>query len=140
MAHSGHGATIAFGTTSGFTPAITRVSAISRSRGAIDVTNHATTNQKEWIPEDLWDVDELVVDYQYDQSAATYAPIAGASETITLTWGLKTGETAGATFAGTGFLTNESSGDQVAASTDPIIGSVTIKYDGQTEAAYAAGS
>lgn len=138
MADTGNTAAIAFGTTTGFTPAVLSIELPEETREALEDTDLATTGQKTYVPDDLREPGESPVTIYWDQSASTFPPISTAAETITVTFPLKAGEGTAATFAGTGFLIR--SKGPVVQNGELMQADFTIKWDGKTDTAYTAGS
>lgn len=139
MSQTLHGTTIAFAT-SGFTASVTRINGTSMSRGAVEDTDLSTTGQMTFIPADLVDAGEFGLEFHWDQSFSTFPPISAAAETVTISFPLKSGESTKATLAGSGFVTAAKGGDAIAGQTDTAKGTMTVKWDGKTDAAYTAGS
>lgn len=139
MADTGHGTTIAFATTTGFTPAVLEIELPEFAREALeDTVLNQTGGKKTYIPDDLYDPGETRVRFQWDQSAGTFPPISAAAESITVTFGLKSGESTAATLAGTGFLIN--SGGVSVVQGEIMEGEFVIKWDGKTGPTFTAGS
>lgn len=136
------GTTITFGT-SGFTASYEEIDAGEDTRSPIEVTDLASTNQKEFMPEDLIDPGETTAIFQWNQSFGTFPPITAARETVTITYPLKTGESTAAKVAGTAFLTRRR-GPVARIGAEIMRGEFTLKWDGGhnsgTEKAYTAGS
>jgi len=137
MADTGNSATIAFGTSS-FVANIYSIGGTSQTREALEDSHLGTTNQKTYIPTDLYEPGEFEIEFEWDQSFSVFPPIDGAPETITVTFPLKSGEGTAATLAGSGFITEVSGPDVENGSI--MRGTATIKWDGKTEVAYTAGS
>jgi len=124
---SGHGATLAFGTTTTFSPGYTTIGGFEASRESLDTSTLATTGARTKIGGDLYDVGGQTHSYLIDPTLllATEAGAiddllfdAGAvsvSETITITLAI------GGSFAGsghvTGFALEDLSTDQLIAAT-----------------------
>jgi len=108
-AQLGTGITIAFTTSTGFTPRILGVifSAISR---AVIPNHDMESGHMDKSPGKIPDWGSVDVEYEQDQNAietASGPPIAADEETVTFQWPLKGAEvTAGATLVGVGFLSN----------------------------------
>lgn len=137
MADTGNGTTISFGT-SGFTADFTEIDAGEQTRPSIDDSHLGTTDQETAIPGDLYNPGEITGIFHWDQSASTFPPIDGAAETVTITYPLLSGETVNATYAGTGFVTRAKG--PVARNNELMMGEITVKWDGKTDAAFTAGS
>lgn len=138
MADTGNTSTIAFGTTSGFTPDVTIIGGLEQSREALEDTLLSTTGEKTYIPDDLIEPGQLTCTYYYNQSETAFAPIGAAAETITITFPLKSGEGTAATLAGTGFLVNHKSADLQ--NGELMMGEFTVQFDGKTGPTFTAGS
>jgi|SRR3990167_9768514 len=130
---SGHGITVVFATT-GFTATLLSVDVDGISRAAHD-TSHlglAATAAGTWgnmtfLPSDLVDPGTITLNCHANtsQDAAHRPPIGGTyvMETITLTWPLKAGGAAAATWVGTGFCTESS----VNFNESPVVYSIKFK-------------
>jgi hypothetical protein len=124
MATLGFGSSITF--SSGFCAAITDVKIGGLSREAVDVTSFASAGgYKEFIPSSLIDAGSLDVELNYDNDVAP--PIAGAVETITVTFPLKTGESTAANISCSGFMTDS---EESVPMDDKLSQSITIKFTG----------
>lgn len=130
----GTGTTIAFGTSS-FTANIRSISADGISRAVIDKTHMGSTTSMRKRPGKLVDPGELTVEFELDPDAQP--PIAGAPETITITFPIPTGSTNGATLAGEGFVSEWSWNDPLE---DDMTASMTIVWTGATGPAWTDAS
>lgn len=92
----GTGTTIGFGTSS-FTAEITNVGLDGITRPSID-TSHMSSTERTFIPGDLVDHGSVQVDINFDPD--DQPPIAGAAETVTITF------PSGATLVGSAFCTD----------------------------------
>ena len=137
MADTGNGTTIAFGT-SGFTANVYSISGSAQTREALESSHLGTTSFKEYIVDDLVEPGEFEIEFEWDQSFATFPPISAAAETITITYPLKSGEVTNATLAGTGFLISTTG--PTATNGEIMRGMATVKFDGQTGPTYTAGA
>lgn len=119
------GLTVTFGTTS-YTANIVSARWTGISRGAVDTTHLGTTTAKSYTPFDLFDPGELEMGIQFDID--DYPPIDQAAETITVTAPIASGESAGGTWAATGFVT----GFEWGGSTEENLmdATVTVKFSG----------
>jgi hypothetical protein len=104
----GHGATLTLGTHTWDTAALIKsISFDAIARQALETTHLATANGRTFMPEDLPDYGSLTVEfYHIDAIAPPYA----AAETVTVTYPIGTGQSAGATIACSGFLTEYTPG------------------------------
>jgi len=141
LGRSGHGASIVFGTT-GWTGIIHKITGLHRTRGKIEITalNLAVNSEKQYIPEDLIDCDEITIDYEFNPSASTQTPLTSAPETITITAPMRSGESTAATLAGSGFATDDKHGDYERGSSNPMMGQLKFQFDGLTGPVLTAGS
>jgi hypothetical protein len=99
---TGHGASISFGTSSeAFN--WTAVKPPKETREPIG-TEHLASTKMTKMPGDLSDYDTCTVEFQFD-SEANLPTTDTAAQTITITWPQSTGQTAPATYAGTGMIT-----------------------------------
>lgn len=123
-AYDGHGTTITFGTT-GYSAGIISVDGPGIERESIDATLMSTTTAKAYIVASLYDGGNLELTVEHDP--AIDAPIANATETITINWG-GTG-TGNWSFSGfcTGYKPGASIGERMTASmTVKVTGAVTM--------------
>lgn len=126
MADIGDGATINFGTSS-FSASWKSLQHVGVARQVIETTHLGTSNAKTFMPGDLYDPGEITGTLSYNPN--TQPPIAGAAETITLTFPIPTGSNTGATMACTGFVT---SFDEPTLENDTeMIANVSIKLSGE---------
>ena len=105
---TGHGATIAFTTSSTFTPLIVSIDGAEESRPRLDTSHLGTTNVRTFIPGDLRELSTFTVTVLADPATAAdmNVPFVATPETITITLGKTVAaSSSGATYAGTGFIT-----------------------------------
>lgn len=133
---SGHGATLAFGTTTTFSPGYTSLGGFEATRETLDTSGLATTGVRTKIGGDLYDLGEQTHSYLVDPATlatteansiddilfvggtGSAAPLG--AETITLTL------SGGASFAGSGYVTGFAI-EEIA--TDQLIAaSITTQY------------
>lgn len=98
-ADNGTGATIAFGTTTTYTPLVRSIDFDGIERVAIRTSSLGTTTAHTYIPGDLYDGGEVTLEVLHDESEAHLVPILGAAENITITF------PGGDTYAFSGFVT-----------------------------------
>jgi len=125
MADTGTGTTIAFGTSS-YSTEILSISGNDITREDIDVTHMGSTNYREFIPGDLVDGGTIEMEILLDPD--DQPPIAGAAETITITFPIPSGSSNGATLAFTGYINAWS---WTAPLEETMSGTITIKIDGK---------
>lgn len=131
-----NGTTVTFGT-SAFAANVRRINSAAMTREAIETSHLGTTGQRTKIPGALVDPGQTEVEIEWNQSFSTFPPISAVPESITITYPLKTGETAHATEAGTGFLL-ESQGPTCEDGA-LMVGRYVICWDGLTDRTYTAG-
>lgn len=104
----GRGATLVLGTSTWDTAALLKtISFDAITRASLETTNLATANARTFMPEDLPDYGSLTAEFFHiDAIAPPYA----AAETITLTYPVGSGQSAGATIACSGFLVDYTPG------------------------------
>lgn len=102
----GFGTTITF--SSGFMAKITNVAISGISRNAHDSSNMASTNGwRTFVPGDLKSPGTVAVDLLFDKNnAGLKTNIAGAAETITITFPTHAGGSSGGSWAASGFMTS----------------------------------
>ncbi len=137
MADVGTGATIAFTTTSGYTPQILDITHNDISRVVIDTSHMGLTagSERTKIPGDLFDAGDLDVEILFDPSAQP--PITIAPETITLTFPLEAGKAVAAKVVGTGWVSNWRFGVPFE---DRMTATFTITWNGLTGPEWSASS
>ncbi len=138
MPDTGNTASLAFGTTTGFTPSLVSIECPEEVREALEDTDLAVVGAKTSVPDHLYEPGESPCVMYWDQSAGTFPPIDADPETITVTFPLKAGEITAATLAGTGFLTRRKG--PIVQNGELMRGEFTIKWDGKTGPTYTAGS
>lgn len=129
----GHGTTIAWGTSS-VTATLLDVSNLGEARAVIDVTSMSSPTEAA-VSGHVQAVDEKImgikthgpieVDILYDPGVEL--PINAPSETITVTFPIRAGETTGTTWAGTGWLSEVTRTITVA---DKMMSTATIQRTG----------
>ena len=124
-------------TISGWSGTVIRFQCPEFTREALEDTDIATSNQKTFVPDDLYDPGELEIEFFWDQSATNFPPIGGAAESVSLAFPLKSGEVTNATLAGTAFVVSSTGPEVVNGSL--MRGTMRWKFDGKTEVAYTAG-
>lgn len=134
---TGHGATIAFGTSSIAWNWLTIMPG-ERTRPAVETTHLASTAPT-FMAGDLQDSGECTLTFQWDpHGTATKYATTTTEETVTITWPTAPGGSAGATLAGTGLVTRvkfpEFQTNQIQT------GEMTVKWTGSTPPALTAGS
>ena len=130
---SGHGSTLAFGTSTAFSPGYVSIGGFEASRETLDTSTLATTGARTKIEGDLFDVGAQTHPYLFDPAALGAAEANGidtllfdtgdaaASETITITLN------GGATVAGSGHVSGFALDDLA---TDAIIAaSITTQFN-----------
>lgn len=103
MADLGTGITIVFGT-SAFSAELLSINGTGATRGEYETTNMATTGDKTFSPMKLAEQGTIDMEWAFDPDAQP--PIAGAAETVTITFPLPAGGLTSATLAGSGFITS----------------------------------
>ena len=125
------GSTVTFGT-SNWTANLIGISVNGVTRNTVQTSHMGTTNAHTFSPTKLVDWGELVLECLFTPGAsASYPPINGAPETITINYGSGTGPSD----AFTGFVTGFELGAQLE---DQIQATVTIKRSGAPT--FGAGS
>jgi hypothetical protein len=136
--YNAQGASVSFGT-SALSGKILSVSSVEQSREALDITDLsvAAGKPKKLIPADLYDAGSVDVTFLYS-SAQLLPDITAAAETVTITFTKATAAGAGATFAGSGFISSRSTSE---CSVDGVMQmNCTVTWDGETAPTYAIGS
>lgn len=131
MAGTGNSGTVVFGT-QGFTASWNRIGPWQPSREKLDVSHLGTTDFKEFIPGDLDDPGEVVIECQFDPTSNL--PAMAAAETVTITYPKKVGTNNAANLAGTGFITK--TGLPELRNGQVMVQEITVAFDGATGPAY----
>lgn len=132
MALTTHGATVALGATS--LAAVTNVKLPPMLRGMIPASHHGTTTAKAFIPEDLYEMGDVVITMEYTAGSTTddaciSAMTAAAASPITVEIVVKAASgTEDVTFNAYGI--NYEIQDLPAASTDKQMAVLTLKPTG----------
>lgn len=116
---------VAISGSSSFLAWILDVNLSGMRRGKLETTNSATTTQKTFRAEQLFENGELRCTIQFDSSKTP--PIASAEETWTITWPMASGAATAASLSGTGFMT---SFDMTGAIGSIMTANVTISWSG----------
>ncbi len=101
---TGHGATIAFGTSTTFTPLIISIDGAEESRPRLDTSHLGTTGHRTFIPGDLREFSTFTVTCLADPTVAAdmNVPFVSTPETLTITLGKTVAaSSSGATYGGT---------------------------------------
>lgn len=123
----GHGASLSFGSTSGFTGRMRNIGALRRYRDAIDDTALADSNER-FCPGKLLRSDEMEFEFIADPDTDTSIFLGADAETMTIQYPPGEGETNGATRTFSGFITSIS--DPSLATSENLIGNMTIRPTG----------
>jgi len=132
MADIAHSTAITF--SSGFIAELTDINWSGISREAIETSHMGLAaagsgkfGNRTFLPGELIDPGTLECEIAFDPD--TLPPIAGAAETVTITWPLPSGQTTAGTFACSGFMTDFSLSAQLEGSR--MTANVTIKLSGE---------
>jgi hypothetical protein len=110
MSDTGTGTTIVFAT-SAFSAEITGITAGGVSRESYDTSHMGTTGSMTKAPKKLVDQGTIDIDFKFNPNAQP--PYSGATETVTITFPIPAGDSAGATLIGSGFITDFSWGAEL---------------------------
>lgn len=132
---TGHGATMTFGTSS-ISVNFTSIDMGETTRPDVETTYLGTTGNRTFIPGDLDDDGEITLPFQWDAEASLIS--TGTVETITVTFPQEAGQTAPATYAGTGYIKRVRKPNL---QTDTLQdGELTIRWDGGTGPTWTAAT
>lgn len=137
MADTGQTATLTFGTT-GYTANRRMIGGSTFSRPKISKTHLGTADFEEYFPGDLDEPGEFEVEFEFDPGVSGAIPGRGTVETVTVTYPIKTGQSAGGTLAGTGFIM-EVQTPELRTNT-LMVQKAKIAWDGGTGPTFTAGS
>lgn len=134
---TGHGATITFGTSSIAWNWLT-IDPGERMREPVNTT-YLSSTAPTYMAGDLQESGEAVLTFQFDpHGTATKYATTTTEETVTITWPIAPGGSAGATLAGTGLVTRvkfpQFQTNQLQ------VGEMTVKWTGTTPPAFTVGS
>lgn len=133
---TGHGASVTFGTSS-YSFNWTSINMGQQTRNDVSTTHLGTTGFETFIPGDLANAGEITIPFQFDAEASIPAT-STAAETVTITLPQATGQTAAATYAGTGYVKSVTLPEL---STDTIqAGEFIVKWDGETGPTFTAAT
>lgn len=125
---TGHGATIAFGTSTTFVAEFTSIGGIDVSRVALDTTHLGTTSARSFQPGDLPDYGSCVLSFNFAHKQVVPPITATAAEQITITLPEATSTGNPPTLVGSGFITDFSFPELI---TDTLMAATaTIKWTG----------
>lgn len=126
-----HGTTVVFGT-SAFSAELVGYTLSGQARVSIDTTHLGTAapganaiHNKTFIPSDVSDAGEVTMDIHFNPE--NLPPINSASETITITFPLYSGDTTATIYTTSGFVTGF---DMTGALEDKMTASMTVKLTG----------
>lgn len=132
---TGNSTTIAFAT-SGFTPSVVSFDGLEETLEGLIDSDLSTTNYETMVPADLIAVSPMTATIRWDNGDV---PPLGTVELITITFPLESGESTGATLAGTGFISGRTGPNLV--NNTIAEASISIQFDGKsTEPTYTVGS
>ncbi len=134
MADVGTGTSIVFGTSS-FSAEILSLNGSDISRPDVDTTHLGTTGYKTYMPGDLVEGGTLDMEFAFDPDSQP--PIAGAAETITITFPMPSGGSTAATLAFSGYINTWSWSGPLE---ERMTGSATVKVDGLTDPVWTAST
>lgn len=129
--NTGNGATAVF-SVSAYAGNIVSADMTEQAMPAVDTSYLGTSGFETYIPGDLATPGTVVMEVQIDAEQA--APTTGEIETLTVTLPQGTGETAPATWAGTGFITGFKPNNF--ANNELQMGTLTFSWDGLTGPAF----
>lgn len=138
---TGNSATVTF-STSTLSYNFTGIDLGSEAVGKIEKSHLLTTGFKAYMPEDLDEPGEIVLDYQFDNSSTQ--PALGTVETITVTAPTANRASDGqaqatpATWVGTGFITDIKRPSMQ--NNTLQVGQLTFAFDGGTGPTFTAGT
>lgn len=140
MAQTGNKATLTVTGSTGWTPAITKITPGPATREALeDTVLGTTTGKKTYVPDDVLDWGDFTIEGYYDQSASVItAPITAGANTWTITEPLKANENTAATVSGTAFCTEFTFGQKAIGELQMF--TAVAKWDGKTGPTFTAGS
>lgn len=127
---TGHGATLAFGTTTAWAPDYTSIGSMSLERPALDSSHLGTTGVRTKLPGDLYELSPFTASFFFEPEASDNpfdtllfdTGVGAAAETISLTYPTATILTG----AGSGFVTGFEIGELV---TDQLMtATITVQY------------
>lgn len=135
---SGHGATLVFGTSTGFTPKYTSIGGFDLSRETLDTTYLSTAGARTYVPGDIWAIGPFTSSFFFEPAETatsedcsfldllfdTGTTKAAAAETVTVTYNDPTANTQ--SVSGSAFVTGAAIEDLA---TDTLLmASVTIQW------------
>lgn len=132
----GTGSTVAFGTTTTFTPKITGIKLGGETVPVIDISNMSTTAYREKMQGDLKEPVVVTLDADYNPSLT--AILGVAAQTVTVTFPIPAGGSTGATIAGTAFVSSVN--DANIPLEEKMTATHVIQFDGFTGPTYTAAS
>lgn len=124
MQDVGTGTTIVFGT-SAFSADLLSVNSSGMTREAFETSHMGTTSDMTFSPKNLVDNGTIDIEFAFDPDAQP--PIAGAVETVTITFPLPDGGISAATLVGSGFITDFSFGAELE---ERMTATATLKWSG----------
>ena len=133
---TGQGGSIAFTTSSSFTPKVKEIPKLTRKIGNLSASHLATSGDEELVPDDLTKNSELAIPIFWNTNDTL--PAIGTVDTLTITWALRTAEATAATLAGTCIINGyEYTGHKLGELQEGV---VYIQFDGYTGPTYTKGA
>ena len=133
---TGQGATGLFTTNSTFTPKIKEIPRLKRMGGHLVSSVLATTGDEECVPDDLVKNDVLAIPFFFNTNDVF--PAIHTVDTFTITWAIRTGQTAAATLVMTVIIEGiEITGHKLGELQEGVL---YLKPDGYTGPTYTPGS
>lgn len=139
---TGHGATVAFGTTAVAFP-WRKIGAVEQGGEKVEanylgiVAAGSNPPYAQYLPPDLAEPGEFEIEFAFDSSAAQ--PTLFTVETITITLPLAAGQSTAYSLEGTGFLVSRTPSPECATN-QLMIGKLRVAFDGKTGPTPTAGS
>lgn len=128
MANTGVGATLVLSSGSTFTGTWKSISAFNQSVAALDDTALSSTDYKEFVPDDLAEIDPITVELY--GALGTTPPTVGTVCTVTITFPRQSGQTNGAVLTGTAIITRFAQPDLAIGSR--LMSTMELQFDGKT--------
>jgi hypothetical protein len=128
MANTGVGATLVLSGASSFTGRWTSIGGFNQTVAALDDTALSATDYKEFVPDDLAEIDPITV--ELFANVGTAPPAVGLVPTVTITYPKQPGQTVAATLTGTAIITRFNQPELAVG--QRLMSTLEIQFDGKT--------
>lgn len=136
MPNTGIGATLVLSGGSTYSARWRSISAFSQTVTALDDTALDSTDYKEFVPDDLAEIDPITVEHYTNLSATP--PVVGAVCTVTITFPKQPSQNTAATLTGTAIITRFNQPELSVG--NRLMSTIEFQFDGKTGPTFTKAS